>query len=119
MSKRLSPAQKTFNKIVRSLRKQGVKSLKPGTTDVCLYRGPGGIRCGVGWIIPNRVYRKSMEGTSAGYDEIADVIRDSGHDVDVAQDMQHCHDGFPVEEWENRFQIVANKYGLKIPPVTT
>ena len=54
--------QKFFNKVARGLLRQMKKSKGK---DGCLYRGPNGLRCGIGHAFPDSVYNKDMEGSSA------------------------------------------------------
>lgn len=38
------------------------RSVKPGTLNDCLYRGPNGKKCAVGMFIPNELYNIDMDG---------------------------------------------------------
>jgi hypothetical protein len=52
-----------FETAVRGLHKQGRKSTTD-RHDFCLYRGLGGSKCAVGFLIPDGIYTPAMEGRS-------------------------------------------------------
>lgn len=117
MSRKLSSEQKTLNKVVRHARRQGCKSVDP-MTNSCLYRGPQRRRCFAGAVIPNRMYRKEFEGKSAQSINVAPTLQTLGLNVDLCQDLQNVHDNNDVSQWENRLKVVADKYGLTVPPLS-
>jgi len=55
-------AQEVFDKAVNGIRAQGRRSI--GSDDRCLYRGPNGLKCAVGQLIPNEEYAENMESLS-------------------------------------------------------
>jgi hypothetical protein len=116
MSRKLSSNQKTLNKVVRHARRQGCKSVDP-LTGSCLYRGPAGRRCFAGAVIPNRAYRKEFEGKSACSIVVAPTLQELGLNVNLCQDLQDIHDEENVDRWEEKFEDVAGKYGLTVPPL--
>lgn len=63
--------QEAFNHVVKGLLSQAHPSAerRHGTIG-CLYRGGAEIRCGVGWLIPDAMYSRSME--DLGIDEVLD-----------------------------------------------
>jgi hypothetical protein len=116
----LSQNQKTFNKVIRHARKQRAKSITPnGVQDRCLYRGPNGLMCFVGPLIPNKRYRPEMEDhplcADGGQNMVTNLMRELGHDLNLCQHLQGIHDAFPVSEWEEKFQEVAREFGLVMP----
>lgn len=59
--------QSIFNKVASHLFKQGKPSMsfdQKGNIEGCLYRGPNGIKCAIGALISDRVYKPAMEGNS-------------------------------------------------------
>jgi hypothetical protein len=54
--------QEIFDTVAIHLIKQGKKSV--GDDGNCLYRGPEGLKCAVGCLIPDEVYRPEMESRS-------------------------------------------------------
>lgn len=114
MSRKLSQNQKTFNKVVRHLLRQGVKS-KDGT--LCKYRGPNNTKCAVGCLIPNRTYRPEMEGGCAYNTKIKAILEADGHNVDFCSELQSIHDGEPVDMWETELAALAKRYQLTMPTV--
>lgn len=53
--------QEIFDTVVTHLSKQGKRSVN--IEGDCLYRGPGGLSCAVGCLIPDSEYVHEMEGT--------------------------------------------------------
>ena len=59
--------QQVFDNALFGIRQQNY--VASGTDDSgfnCLYRGPGGLKCGIGHSIPDELYRESMEGKCIG-----------------------------------------------------
>lgn len=77
-----------------SMIKQGNPSVENGN---CLYRGPDGRKCAIGFIIQNEDYEKDMNSESAsticfeyygfnrGNEEVVKKVK-------FLEDIQHCHD---------------------------
>ncbi len=110
--------QEAFDAAVKHLRKQGERSQARYSTD-CLYRGPGGLKCAVGALIPDELYEKSYEGRAvkilvytAG--NIGKLFRNV--DINVLITLQNVHDSIPAEKWEHHFACIAEKYGLTLTP---
>lgn len=55
--------QELFDKVVRAIVKQGRGSIN--SEGLCVYRGPDGLKCAVGHIIPDELYSPLIEKTSA------------------------------------------------------
>lgn len=53
-------AQELYDYIVEAIVKQGRPSV--GDNDRCLYRGPDGLKCAAGHVIPDSMYSENMEG---------------------------------------------------------
>lgn len=107
--------QETFDTVIAHLRKQGKQS-REGSR--CKYRGPNGLKCAVGCLIPDEQYSEWMEDFSLldrrdGHKtEVGFVVEKLGHDVDLCQRLQWIHDEFGVEAWEERFANLAEGLGL-------
>lgn len=54
--------QEMFDTAVRGVISQGAPSLSE--IGECLYRGPNGLRCAAGWLIPDDKYSSALEGRS-------------------------------------------------------
>jgi hypothetical protein len=110
--------QELFDYIVGKVIVQGEPSIHG---DVCRYRAPDGLKCAVGHIIPDSLYRKDMEGTTLT--KIVDktlgltcyaMLRDLQVAHDNAGDV-HIHMGNAdfIADFTNRAKDVAHIYGLK------
>jgi len=80
--------QEVFDTVVSALIKQGHPSID--TSGGCLYRGPDGLKCAIGHLIPDNVYTPDMENVSA--DHLA-FTKTLGVDVKFVEDLQRAHDG--------------------------
>lgn len=88
--------------------------------DLCLYRGPNDTSCAIGCLIPNNLYKKSMEGRSlmdvlehepklSAFLEVDENMGDKG----FLTGLQSIHDWHPLETWPQRLFDFANKYSLQ------
>jgi hypothetical protein len=115
VSKRLSQNQKTFNKVARHLLKQKQKSVVANSTR-CLYRGPNGLRCAIGCLIPNRLYNESMEDKCADHFEISPILQQLGHDSYFCDRLQTIHDKYEPVEWRSALEKFTKEYNLTLRP---
>lgn len=103
--------QETFDTVVRHLRTQGCKSIADGA---CMYRGPDGLKCAVGCLIPDDDYRPEMESQAAcALGSVGRLLHDLGHDLSLINALQLVHDSWNVENWESAFQETADRFGLR------
>jgi hypothetical protein len=117
--------QQIFDKVSRHLLKQGTRS----TDELqCVYRGPGGLKCAIGVLIPDEAYDPKMEGVSA-----AGIIDQTGVDPDkreimarirqatglgeenkaLLESLQRLHDRGDVDNWDAELRAVATHFNLK------
>lgn len=98
--------QKTFDTVVAHLRRQGCKS-----ADLfgCLFRGPNGLKCAAGCLIPDSDYDPKWENYPK---DALDYLREAGHDNWLLSDLILCHDKRDVNDWEAKFKTIAEHYGL-------
>lgn len=103
--------QETFDIVVKNLRRQNAQSEEDGS---CMYRGPNGLRCAAGWLIPDDKYKEDFEGCSVNSInvELDEVILGEGHDLFLARELQNVHDNNDVEYWEEEFEKVADIFDL-------
>ena len=106
--------QEAFETMVRHLRKQGKRSENANGT--CLYRGPDGLRCAVGCLIPDDQYKRSLEGKAVGF-ITKNVPALSDIEPGILSEMQSIHDDCDVSQWEEGFKGVARYCKLTLPPL--
>lgn len=118
--------QETFDIIVNHLRKQSKKSEHWNDYHEfteCLYRGPDGLKCAVGCLIPDENYSEDMEGTGIQTElnlikynmapsKVDRILMNLGHDIDLCSDLQAVHDWCGVEDWEGHLERVAINHSL-------
>lgn len=79
-----------FDLAYAGIKSQGFKrSAKPHG---CLYRGPEGRKCAIGWLIPDEKYIPEMENYSLRSSGILEVAEINPEDVNFCIELQVCHD---------------------------
>jgi hypothetical protein len=112
--------QAWFNMAYAGLRSQGfTHSWRPNTT-ACAYRGEGGRRCAVGWLIPDEEYNPLMEGSSCMWLLDGPFCPRSlrgidGSDAAFLSLLQKAHDAYIEEAIQERLHRIAEDYGLTVP----
>lgn len=111
--------QEIFDIVARHLLKQGAKS---EDTETCLYRGPNGLKCAVGVLIPDAYYLPAMEGR--GVDTFMDRFHEAGkasgithESLPLLRKLQACHDEVSVPYWPVHLSEIADLFGLTMPTV--
>ena len=104
--------QEAYNKVCAHLAKQGRRSEDKGR---CLYRGPGGLMCAVGCLIPDELYHGDMEGDMMSvltkYPDVAKHF--DGVSKLLLHDLQGSHDFSSTrDEIVDRLLTVAHEYDL-------
>ena len=107
--------QEFFDKTMEHLRKQGVSSARGAS---CLYRGPEGTRCAIGFHIPDDMYNLRMEGAGVSnllqnYPELKSLFESVT--PGLLSEMQTLHDVWldrGVECMEGRAKAIASEYVL-------
>lgn len=122
--------QSTFDTIVTALIKQGVPSRNMTPGGACMYRGPNGIKCAVGHLLPdhlvveheNKVSIFRLNSVSKDYltktlmGAISHVQQDLA--IEFLATMQGAHDKeFDVDRgwlacFKDEARVVANRYTL-------
>lgn len=110
--------QEAFTIMVQHLRKQGVRSTKPGgtrSTDdyLCYYRA-GKLKCAVGALIPDEQYHPGMEGLPVRLVQRNWPVL-KGISPGLLSSMQNLHDKVDPEKWEGQFPLLAQDYKLEVP----
>lgn len=104
--------QETFDIVVTALRAQGRKSVD--AHGGCMYRGPNGLKCAAGHLIPDSLYSPEMEHKIAS--NHTKMLIELGHDPWFVNALQAAHDNAESDDFVNRFlaraRLLALKYGL-------
>lgn len=99
----------------------------------CMYRGPGGEKCAGGLLIPDFMYKSSMEGKKIGallgdvivsggkvaydYPELVEYF--SGTDIGLLKLLQRSHDATSYtrdkKQMTEQLKLIAKEYNLTIP----
>jgi hypothetical protein len=112
--------QEMFDTVARHLLTQNERSeeIRKSTVDgtlipFCSYRGMGGLKCAIGVLIPDEIYRPEMENNGAyslleQFPELAAYIPDE----DLAHALQYVHDKYQVSDWKMELINVAATHQL-------
>lgn len=110
--------QKLFNKAVKGLASQKFRrSYRDG--EGCLYRGPRGKRCAIGWLIPDSRYSEGLENKTANVPAVRRAALGTPRRERVGfklRDLQTCHDiAATPSGMRQLLRDFAERNGLKIP----
>lgn len=116
--------QQIFNKVAAHLMKQQKKSRN--TNGSCKYRGPKGLKCAVGCLIPDSKYQDAFDNMkdttikcvleTVGEIELFGQKLEPGiNTINLLSDLQSIHDHELILNWRFSLQSLAEAYHLKIP----
>jgi hypothetical protein len=113
--------QQVFDYVVEKLREQGCQSISEGGN--CLYRGPNGLKCAAGHLIPDDKYDERMEnGLILGSNHclsnslVTSFFESTGVNLTLAASLQNVHD----HHWNDFEQVLrarAKVFGLVYSPI--
>lgn len=110
-----------FEKVQTHLLAQKCRSagINPQTENfICLYRGPEGLMCAAGCLIPDELYDPSMEGCNCQEGAVAKALIQAGVDMSdgtiamMVDSLQDMHDRVPPLKWADALKEKARYYGL-------
>ena len=95
-----------FSYVIDHMIKQGVPSLDE--TKTCLYRGPNGLMCAAGCLIPDDQYDPNMEGES--WDNLVNIwnVVDKRH-LNLIMSLQGIHDDWSAHKDIDRLLEAAER----------
>ncbi len=108
--------QEAFNKICDHLMTQLARSEDDSS---CCYRGPGGVKCAVGCLLPDKVGGPETNCLPVAtllerFPEYAKLLE--GINLDILGGAQRVHDHMDVKYWGAGLREVAKRYKLDPPP---
>lgn len=135
-------SQELFDAVVYNLRKQGSKALLDDeqlkktfqSKGACAYRTKDGKCCAAGGMLTLEEYDPKMEGKSLrivmdmapsfaerviGDAACVDGVHAKRGNYTILKDLQFIHDRLQVEDWEQGFRDLANRYELIYTPLAT
>jgi len=110
--------QEVFDRVALHLLTQNKKSEyteAEGTIPFCKYRNSEGLSCAVGCLIPDDKYDISIEGGSVESMKVSMILDDLGfgYNTSLLINLQHIHDSFDVDCWEQELRRTAAVRELK------
>lgn len=100
--------QKIFDTVATHLFTQGERSYDRSDPEVCLYRGPNGLKCAVGVLIPDELYDPEMEGLAAWH--AIPHESDLFENIELLRSLQHVHDD--QENWKTTDYMRTELYSV-------
>jgi hypothetical protein len=118
--------QEMFDQAVLGVVGQGKRSVN--AAGKCLYRGPNGLKCAVGFLIADKRYNAEYNGAGASSPEVINMIEASigrelkNIEISVLESLQTMHDGCErpghfIDDFIRGVTCVAKDYNLKMPVV--
>lgn len=109
----LTGNQQAFNMAAAHMLKQMAVS---NNSEGCAYRGPRGLKCAVGALIPDSLYSEEYEGAAIhALVEKHKTLRTHFQNVshELLQSLQRLHDCKPPCVWRKNLDRLAKKYNLE------
>ena len=106
--------QEFFDKTMERLSKQGVRSARGAS---CLYRGPNGTSCAIGFHIPDELYKSEMEGKGVvnllihHHPELRPLFKGVSYGLMVELQLLHDSD-LGTSYFEEQVEKIAARYHL-------
>ena len=110
--------QQVFDRVAKHLLTQNKKSghwvcgTGFGRIFDCLYRGPNGLKCAIGVLIPDEKYEPEFEGLGAINKELCAAAGISHIGKDFLGDLQDIHDQHRPSRWAQKLRAFAKKHKL-------
>jgi hypothetical protein len=98
-----------FGKVAKHLLTQNAKS--QSFFGDCRYRGPNGLKCAIGCLIPDDQYSESFE-HSALTTVRQRVPLLSLMPYELVRDLQEIHDCYEPVEWPSKLELIRKKYNI-------
>jgi hypothetical protein len=106
--------QETFDIVAKHLLTQNVQSVD--SNNHCLYRGPDGLMCAAGILIPDQDYTDEMDNNNPSIAELVDkhdMDTWFGHDMELTSKLQLIHDVHTPDNWFARLVELAKSERLQ------
>ena len=113
--------EEVFDKVAIHLLKQGKKSMSP-IGGGCVYRGPNGLACAIGCLIPDDKYIPDIEsfnvdGLMSNYPEVVKGTAITDEFLTILQELQVVHDCREVSSWSENLGRMALEFELPIEKI--
>lgn len=110
--------QEIYDRVRDHLLSQGARSTH---NDYCFYRSPNGRKCAIGALIPDELYRRTLEFQPVGSTDLRAVLVDAGvlestpspEKLLLLRALQKVHDDeSPVDDWPMKLHATAKRFCL-------
>lgn len=102
--------QELFDKVAGHLLKQAERSVDGNKG--CLYRGPRGLMCAIGCLIPDERYTSDLEQFMPDDRPLLEAAGLGEEQAKLAYKLQEIHDGYDAFSWPRKLREFATEYGL-------
>ena len=105
--------QETFDKVKKHLLTQNRVSYL--VYHGCMYKGPDGLKCAVGCLIPDELYNRNIERTPVSNlvhrtDKVGTFLKQ--FNLPMLEMLQGVHDCIQTDRWPEKLKEVAEKFEL-------
>ena len=104
----LEERQSLFDQMLTGLAKQGWRQSYFHNGKGCCYRGPEGLKCAVGHLIPDSLYEPEMDANGGDLDDVDNILRESVTIEAVllsGKISRHYHFLISVQEWHDNHLV--------------
>jgi len=111
--------QQIFDKVKTHLLTQMKRSsIIKYDNSICLYRGPDGLMCAAGCVIPDSIYDRRMEGKTIGVIISGTAFNmpawmNQNQNKHLLTSLQDLHDSVDPSDWGSALKRVAETYELE------
>lgn len=109
-----------INLVETKLLEQGAKSVQDGTENfyigACALRGANGMKCAIGWLIPDDVYTPDLDTVE---DPVLELISTGNYEkcfgeqfyekTEILQELQYVHDHIDPLRWSKEFKRIRKE----------
>ena len=98
------------------LLEQGARSVKLYDCRSCALRGADGMKCAIGWLVPDDVYTPALETVE---DPVLELIATGKYEkcfgekfyekTEILQELQHLHDHVDPWRWSKEFKRIRKE----------
>ncbi len=110
--------QTAFTAAAKGMLSQMKKSVSEKGSDACMYRGCGGLKCGVGFLLPDELAVRADGECNTDISSIVETLPEisgmfSKVDLSLLISIQEIHDHQSTDRWEECLKSLADDFDLK------
>lgn len=112
----MNTEQEIFDAAYKGIKSQGWKQSKDALGNYCNYRGENGMKCAIGWCIPDNKYNSEFDKGVMSIRDIIHIVGIPSEHTRFCIDLQRVHDRSSNPEiMKTRLHEFAQNNKLTIP----